>query len=70
MEAVLIGTERIANMLLRCLAYEEYYINPVPTPLNHESLKNDLIQLYASVFAFLAKAKRFLDSHRIRKFRL
>jgi hypothetical protein len=59
--AVLVGIERTTRLLLRCKAYERYYIVPDPKSFNWTSLEKTLVELYVSVLEFLVSVKRFLD---------
>jgi hypothetical protein len=65
MGAVLVGVERTTRLLLRCKAYEKYYLEPTPKPFNLVSLEETLAQLYVAVLEFLACAKRFLNQSHI-----
>ena len=67
-KAVIFGVEKITGLLLRCKAYERYYMQPVPKPFNHASLAEILTQLYAAVLEFLTSIKRAFDPNPIRMF--
>jgi hypothetical protein len=66
MKAAIFGVEKITRLLLRCKAYERYYMQPDPKPFNHTSLADILTQLYAAVLVFLASSKRVFDRNPIR----
>ena len=68
MKAAVFGVEKITKLLLRCKAYERYYMQPDPKPFNHTSLADILTQLYAAVLTFLASSKRAFDRNPIRMF--
>jgi hypothetical protein len=68
MKVAVFGVERIARLLLRCQAYERYYMQPDPKPFNYTSLADILTHLYAAVLRFLASIKRVFDRNRIRMF--
>jgi hypothetical protein len=69
MKVAIFGVERITRLLLRCKAYERYYMQPDPKPFNHTSIADILTQVYAAVLVFLASSKRvFDDRNHIRMF--
>jgi hypothetical protein len=68
MKAAIFGVEMITRLLLRCQAYERYYMEPDPKPFNYTSLADTLTHLYAAVLVFLASSKRVFDRNRIRMF--
>jgi hypothetical protein len=68
MTAAVFGVERITRLLLRCRAYERYYMEPDPKPFNYTSLASTLTHMYVAVLVFLASSKRFFDRNRIRMF--
>jgi hypothetical protein len=68
MKAAVFGIERITRLLLRCRAYERYYMEPDPKPFNYSSLADVLTHLYASCASLLASSKRIFDRNRIRMF--
>jgi len=68
MKVAVYGVERITRLLLRCEAYERYYMQPDPKPFNYTSLEDILTRLYAAVLVFLASGKRVFDCNRIRMF--
>ena len=61
MKAAVFGVEKITRLLLRCKAYERYYLQPDPKPFNHASLAEIQTQLYSVVLVFLASSKRVFD---------
>lgn len=63
MEAVLIGIERIAKLLVRCTVYEELYIRSKSKPFNHSSLQDNLLELYSGVLEFLSYTRRHLNQN-------
>jgi len=67
MKAAVFGVEKITRLLLRCKAYERYYMQPDPKPFNHTSLADILTQLYTAVLVFLASSKRAFDPNPIRR---
>jgi hypothetical protein len=68
MKVAVFGVERITRLLLRCQAYERYYMEPDPKPLNYTSLADTLTHMYTAVLVFLASSKRVFDRNRIRMF--
>jgi len=68
MKAAIFGVEKVTRLLLRCKAYERYYMLPDPKPFNYTSLAGILTQLYAAVLEFLASSKRIFDRNPIGMF--
>jgi hypothetical protein len=68
MKAAIFGVERITRLLVRCEAYERYYMQPDPKPSNYTSLADILTQLYTAVLVFLASSKRVFDCNPISMF--
>jgi hypothetical protein len=68
MKVAVFGVERITRLLLRCKAYERYYMEQDPKPFNYTSLADILTRLYSAVLVFIASSKRVFDRNRIRMF--
>jgi hypothetical protein len=62
MGTVLVGVEKIAHLLVRCAAYEELYLTPVPKMTTHTNFEEKMTELYTAVLEFLARAKRYFEN--------
>ncbi len=60
-DAALVGTETVSALLVRCTIYENCYILSNPKPSNFSNLEERLVELYAVVLRFLARARSFFD---------
>ena len=64
MAALLIGGEKVTQLINRCTIYELLYLRPKPfesvTPAT-ANLKTALVALYSAILRFLARSKQLYD---------
>ena len=68
MGGIIIGTEIIAKVVVRCTIYEEMYLSTKKSP-NCDAIEESLIVLYSDVLKFLAHSTRYLAHNTAGKFR-
>lgn len=69
LESLLVGLEHIFNVMARCEVYERLYLSAnLQSSIQAKGIEKAMVELYAAVLIFLARAKRFYEKKTISEY--